>query len=380
MVSILDSLFINVCMVIALGYLLSLSYTDWRPEKRMSVLLFRTSFAALGSIVLMHHTIDLQQSQVDLRLVPILLIALRYGLSYGILASLPVVVVSAVLFSELPLLPVVTSIGLSLMVVGLIRMSFKTEVVPSRAYLQAPLLAFLVSGIGMAGATPADQMAFLKVFPWYYGANVLGFWGAARIVRSRLMYLKATEHLRAESLMDPLTGLLNRRQFDLDIKLFEDGDAFLVLDLDHFKQVNDTFGHAMGDEILKQTAALLRSATRGYDRIYRMGGEEFLVVLRHLTGNQAESIAERIRQAIEAHLFPIPRQVTVSGGLVVLHPLTTLQAVLELADELLYLSKKSGRNQIQGESVCHKGHVPAQPTTDEDRDVPMPIEPVKGVE
>ncbi|GEM44696.1 GGDEF domain-containing protein [Deinococcus cellulosilyticus] len=382
MVSILDSLFINVCMVIALGYLLSLTYTDWRPEKRIHVLLFRTGFAALGSILLMYHGIDLQRNMIDLRLVPILLIALRYGLSYGILAALPVVVVCAVFFSDLPLLPVVTSMGLSLMVVGLVRMSFKTDVAPSRAYFQAPLLAFLVSGVGIAGAEPAEQQAFIRIFPWYYGANVLGFWGAARIVRTRMKYLRATEHLREESLMDPLTGLLNRRQFELDRKLFEDGDAFLVLDLDHFKQVNDTFGHSMGDEVLKQTAALLRSATRGYDRVYRMGGEEFLVVLRRTQGNQAESIAERIRQTIEAHLFPIPRPITISGGLVTLHPLTTLQAVLELADELLYLSKSSGRNQVQSEGVCHKGHVPypAQINIMKDPDVPVPIEPAKRMD
>ncbi|GGJ39525.1 GGDEF domain-containing protein [Deinococcus roseus] len=358
MLSVLDSLFINICMVIALGYLLSLTYTDWRPEKRVSVLLFRTAFASTGSILLMYHGIDTQHSLIDLRLVPLLLVTLRYGLSYGLLATFPLLMVRAVFFADQPILPVMTSIGLSLMTVALIRLSFKTDVVPARAYRQAPLLAFLVSGLGVAGATPAEQNLFLWAFPWYYVANVLGFWGAARIVRSRMKYLQATEHLQKESLMDPLTGLLNRRQFELDRPLFEAGDAFLVLDLDHFKKVNDTYGHSMGDEVLKQSAALLKSATRAYDRIYRMGGEEFLVVLRNTMGNQAESIAERIRLTIESHLYPVPRQVTVSGGLVVLHPLTTLQAVMELADELLYHAKAQGRNQIQSEGVCHKGQVP----------------------
>ncbi|WP_051963224.1 GGDEF domain-containing protein [Deinococcus misasensis] len=350
MLAILDSLFINVCMVVALGYLLSLTYQDWRLEKRPSVLLLRSFFASVGSIVLLYHGIETQQEHlIDLRMVPLLLITLRYGVGYGLLSTAPFILFQWMFMPELPLLPSVTGAGLCLMTMALLRLPYQNRVVPTRIYMRAPLLVFLVGGVGLAVATLDEGNLFWSVFPWYYAANLLGFWGAASIVHSRLRYLKATEHLKAESALDPLTGLLNRRQFEADRLLFAPGDAFLVLDLDQFKSVNDTFGHAMGDEVLKQTAALLKSSTRGYDRVYRLGGEEFLVVLRRIETQKSSTIAERIRQTIEEHIFPISRKVTTSGGLTILPACQLLQETLERADQLLYQAKRQGRNQIQSD-------------------------------
>jgi diguanylate cyclase (GGDEF)-like protein len=153
---------------------------------------------------------------------------------------------------------------------------------------------------------------------------------------------------------DVLSGLLNRRAFDeiLEREL-RPGDrrqepiALLLIDLDHFKSINDEHGHQMGDEVIRRVSQLLCINTRGMDAVARYGGEEFAMILKGMTLDQAESIAERLRTQIEAMAgLPEPIRVTASIGIAVKAPDDTVASLVKRSDEALYLSKRGGRNRV----------------------------------
>jgi diguanylate cyclase (GGDEF)-like protein len=164
------------------------------------------------------------------------------------------------------------------------------------------------------------------------------------------------EHRRA-ALEDPLTGLANRRGFFAGAKtLIEYGHAtgrpaaLLVIDIDFFKVVNDTYGHKAGDRVLQCFSTLLRSEMRGGDLIARIGGEEFAVALPNTNVHEALQIAERIRVSTERLRVPVSGKaiaVTVSIGVAASQGAETLDAALSSADAALYRSKRAGRNIVR---------------------------------
>jgi diguanylate cyclase (GGDEF)-like protein len=160
---------------------------------------------------------------------------------------------------------------------------------------------------------------------------------------------------RRRSTLDPLTGLFNRNA--LDQRLAElDGQptsaeaglshALLLCDLDHFKQVNDELGHAAGDAVLQDVAYTMRAVLRAGDSIYRVGGEEILVVLPGAAEEDAVEIAERLRRAVRGRR-PIGVQVTISVGIAVSEtgPFDS-DVLVGLADAALYSAKASGRDRV----------------------------------
>ncbi len=166
---------------------------------------------------------------------------------------------------------------------------------------------------------------------------------------------------------DSLTGLLNRKTFDekfsrlLNANLPENspqdrqerrhqhtagiGQWLAVVDIDHFKRVNDQFGHLYGDEVLILVANLLRSSFRSQDRVFRFGGEEFVVLLRSTTLDDARKIFERFRTNVETHDFPQVGRVTVSLGFASISNESPV-VILGHADQALYYAKANGRNRV----------------------------------
>jgi diguanylate cyclase (GGDEF)-like protein len=165
------------------------------------------------------------------------------------------------------------------------------------------------------------------------------------------------ERFREMALRDALTGLHNRRfvEHDLNVRLLravEDGDPFslALVDLDHFKLVNDRFSHAVGDEVLRRVADVLAAGTADSGWAARMGGEEFLLVFPGDPMHVAESRCEDIRQAVESFPWDVIRtglSVTVSIGVTEMQPARASQAaLLGQADRNLYAAKYSGRNRV----------------------------------
>tara|TARA_B100000678_G_scaffold133849_1_gene111802 strand:- start:1239 stop:2936 length:1698 start_codon:yes stop_codon:yes gene_type:complete len=176
--------------------------------------------------------------------------------------------------------------------------------------------------------------------------------GVVSVIRD-VSHRKAREAvLAAEAQTDPLTGLLNRRGI---AKLIEQqavvsGQSCLaVFDIDRFKQVNDRYGHAAGDEVLKTFARVATRVVRGGDFVGRLGGEEFAVILTNSTDDQAMIICERLRKSIEREATEFGDSsihVTVSGGISAIIENKDIELALAAADGALYEAKRLGRNQL----------------------------------
>lgn len=182
--------------------------------------------------------------------------------------------------------------------------------------------------------------------------------GVVLLLRSRLDTLIAS--LNRAALTDPLTGLLNRRAFEGRLqeeaaRSEREGTALcmLALDIDHFKHVNDRYGHPTGDAALATIAAVVEQAARQGDVVARVGGEEFSVLLIGAGCSEAMVAAERIRQAVEASVDPGWGPLTISGGVAELLPAHEDAAVTlqRDADRLLYVAKAMGRNRV----ACAEG-------------------------
>ena len=153
---------------------------------------------------------------------------------------------------------------------------------------------------------------------------------------------------------DYLTGLANRRQFDWEgARLVElarrhgEPITLIMLDLDHFKVVNDTYGHGTGDEVLKHIAALMSRVCRKSDLAGRWGGEEFVILLPKSDAQDGAEMAERLRAEVEAHTFPEVGSVTVSMGVASTAAGDSLDDLLKRADSLLSRAKQGGRNRVE---------------------------------
>lgn len=164
---------------------------------------------------------------------------------------------------------------------------------------------------------------------------------------------------------DALTELLNRKTFDgaffkatamqpadapdgAERRLAPpDGGVWLaVLDIDHFKRVNDTYGHLIGDEVLLLLARLMRANFRFHDQLYRFGGEEFVVLMRSDSVDHAYEALERLRERVQAYAFPQVGSITVSIGFSALLPNDTPSGAFGRADKAVYHAKENGRNQV----------------------------------
>ncbi len=243
----------------------------------------------------------------------------------------------------------------------------------------------LVTGRPVLGVPGGEGEPLLSVFPLTLGTERVGLvevrsraplgidqqrlvGGVLKIYRNQVGLLDYSER-------DTLTGLLNRKTFDEQFGkcLQQDHPPRPVLpvtddaadrrapepalhhwlgliDIDHFKRVNDGYGHLIGDEVLLLVGRLLRSAFRHGDRLYRFGGEEFVVLLRADGRTCAEAAFERFRLQMEAHRFPQVGQVTASVGFTELRQLDTASAAFERADRAVYQAKQSGRNRVR----CHE--------------------------
>jgi diguanylate cyclase (GGDEF)-like protein len=158
------------------------------------------------------------------------------------------------------------------------------------------------------------------------------------------------------STTDPLTGIFNRRHFMAMLareqhraERYKTGFSVLMLDIDHFKKINDTHGHPIGDEAIKAMAAAASKHLRPTDMIGRFGGEEFVVMLPHTDESGAVVAAERIRESVANVVVPAGTQdvrFTVSIGAATYARKTTAEQMIECADKALYAAKTGGRNQV----------------------------------
>jgi two-component system cell cycle response regulator len=176
--------------------------------------------------------------------------------------------------------------------------------------------------------------------------------------RYALELRQSVNNTMALAVTDDMTGLYNRRYFDRHLGVMlgkaqnqERDMALMILDIDHFKAVNDTYGHDIGDAVLKEFAARLKRNIRGVDLACRFGGEEFVVLMPDTDFGQAELVAERVRQSIAERSFEVnagrPLSVTVSAGVTLNESAAdTPESLIKRADVALYRAKREGRNRV----------------------------------
>lgn len=214
-------------------------------------------------------------------------------------------------------------------------------------------------------ATPPVELSYFWVF-FLHTVNIL--LNVAGVANSAHYYItitkKAHQTLTDLAMKDYLTGLMNRTSFDhFLLELCEGrvkkghGMSILLLDLDHFKRINDTYGHLCGDELLRQIGIILQEQTRKEDCAARYGGEEFVIVSKSDSIEETALFAESIRKRVHDMQFTYKDQmisVTLSIGALFISPqaATHRQQALELADQLLYRAKSGGRNKVVSEQLA----------------------------
>jgi diguanylate cyclase (GGDEF)-like protein len=204
------------------------------------------------------------------------------------------------------------------------------------------ILGTLVAGSRKKAALDQEVLRMIEV---------IAFQAAQAVLRAQLF-----EQMERMATTDGLTGLFNHRTFQAkadealaQARRYSRKCSLILTDIDHFKSVNDTYGHPMGDLVLRGVAKIIKDKARDTDVVARYGGEEFAVVMPETDARGAQVIAERIREAVKAQVFQTemgPLKVTLSLGVATCpdHG-TEKQALVDLADQCLYTAKRRGRNQ-----------------------------------
>lgn len=176
-----------------------------------------------------------------------------------------------------------------------------------------------------------------------------------RLAEAHAALALKSKELELHSVTDPLTGVYNRLR--LNDSLYKEIKrslrygtpvAVILLDIDHFKAVNDTYGHPAGDRVLVDVARLITERIRETDIFGRWGGEEFMLICTETSARNAQGLAEQLRQTIEGHAFAGIGRCTASFGIAELGSEDTIEELIRRADDALYQAKKKGRNRVEG--------------------------------
>lgn len=209
---------------------------------------------------------------------------------------------------------------------------------------------YLFTGMAMGYASMKTLISLIG--PYMVSTSVFASVLLGLFVERELKQIAREQHWKTGALTDPLTALPNRRAFERGIAGLRPDDrsaALLLIDLDHFKVVNDTYGHAAGDYVLQQVSMILGAHVRNRDLLSRLGGEELAVLLPDTEARGAQAIAERLRGAIEGleiHWEGQTIAITASFGVAVGLGTTPSPTLFVQADAALYAAKRGGRNRV----------------------------------
>ncbi|MCA0992333.1 diguanylate cyclase [Pseudalkalibacillus hwajinpoensis] len=351
--------FVNMMIMLALLFIYYQFYRDENlaPTSSIKRKIFSGLYAGLIGIFLMIYSIQVDATTiVDLRHIPLLLVTLYGGALPGFIA---LVVIQVTRFL----------IGINLS--SFVSLSLLTSLYLGYLLFRKWEIPILIKAIWMLIYSNVIFSLMIVYFlldikSLFSEINVL-YWVTSIV--TGLMAIYTTEHLRKinylfreykkSATIDPLTGLNNVRSFDEALNRAVQAAAtdenkplsLLVIDIDHFKKVNDTYGHAAGDIVLKQFGKTLRSAARLNDVVSRNGGEEFTILLGDCSNREALEIGERVRAIIEENSFMITKDISIHitasiGASTFPETVPTPSQLYREADEALYQAKRSGRNRI----------------------------------
>lgn len=354
----LTELFINSCILITFISIYHNFVINKDINQNCSIpskILIGICSGLLG-ILLMLFSIHVTSSIItDFRALPILLSALYGGFLPAIIASVIIgtfrILHFGVSSASVIAIIIILLMGIGFSVINLIKSARKSKWIYSIIY------SLIVNSIAMI-ILRKNLVSLFKVFTVYSVSTLFMSYFVFKFTEHLSESAKLYRKFKSESTVDFLTGLNNVRQFDNVFNIVaqqairnEEYLSLLFLDIDHFKKINDTFGHSSGDIILRDLAAILRKTCRIYDIVSRNGGEEFSVLLLNCSTTHAFEIAERIRKNVEANKFHISDKVsiniTISIGISTYPNITNnIGDLLEHADTALYKAKRIGKNKV----------------------------------
>ncbi|WP_194840851.1 GGDEF domain-containing protein [Filobacillus milosensis] len=354
-----DSFIINICILITFIFF-------WHQLFRTRRLTYHSPFwvklsdgllaGALG-IILMRYSIHVNDITIlDLRHVPIAIVAYYGGLVPPLIGAAVITVGRYMIdinFSSHVALFMMLFIAVGC---GLIANYLQT--IPWKKWLILLIYSQLIFSIALYIVAPVYKAvifaAVVHVICTLIG-GMMAFYFVRYVRRNSELFLKYREYSR----LDALTGLYNVRTFYYyydkflnDAKANQTPMVLVMLDIDHFKEINDTYGHMAGDEVLKQLADLFRQEAGEGAKIARNGGEEFSILYSGKSIKQVEKIAENIRNRVERTIFKLPQrntiQMTISIGVAEYQAtMDKDHALYQEADRALYKAKDAGRNNIE---------------------------------
>ncbi|QOY33781.1 diguanylate cyclase [Anaerobacillus isosaccharinicus] len=353
----ISDLFINITILTSFTFMWHQLFRNNRltPNSPLKIKLLDGLIGGILGITLMHYSIQVNEITIlDLRHIAVILLA-YFG---GIIPSLIAAAIISVgrFFIDVNFSSFVSLFMMFTMAIGagLIAKYLKQE----GLIKWTVLLIYTQTIFTLALYVVVDNFSLvIDVAIYHILSSIIGgyltFYFVTYIRRYTQLYLKYKEN----SQRDPLTELYNVRSFDyfynlmLDSVKQEGGNcAVCLVDVDHFKKVNDTYGHTAGDQVLRQLAKLLGKLMREGDIVSRNGGEEFSILLEDCNLTQAEEIANRIRKAVEQYHFVLPDKqkikLTVSIGVAAFNFESSDDNLYESADDALYKAKRTGRNNV----------------------------------
>ncbi|BCB05566.1 GGDEF domain-containing protein [Bacillus sp. KH172YL63] len=351
----LEPLFINVCIFITFLYFAGIIMRNHRKIP-VPLSLLMGMFSGVLGLIIMNFSIPLNDNTiVDLRHLATVASAIYIG---WIPALISAIIISAGRIIMFGVTPQAIVAGVGMLLIGILT-SFMTKLSFQNLYRMQSMNIVSLIIIFFALWINVGLSVTMMIIPFHAATSIIAgfiFYSIAeQIKRSNEQY----QMLKQSATKDFLTSLNNVRQFDVsynqalkDAKERQEKLSFLLIDIDNFKSVNDTYGHQAGDDVLKELGKVLPLHSRTFDIVSRNGGEEFSILLLDCPHKHAMVIAERIRKAVEGHEFPIHSQevlhITVSIG-VSTFPDTVApenEEIFEQADKALYLAKRTGRNKV----------------------------------
>lgn len=363
--SVLLSIIANIAILITASYI----FVKLIPKKKVYTLnakkqLLMIGIASLTSLLLMLFAVDLPKGAIiDLR--QIILVLLVYYI--GPKVAIP----TAILISGLRLLlgvnPASIRTAIMYLILGFLLPLVCKKLVKkfNNKYVVLLILnAICVIFIALNSYVLYDSfLVYIFIYSSFLVLSslvgILAILFIEDLLKSRSLYLNEKEHAK----MDFLTGLYNMRAFNkkwqnIEVDQTIATTSLMMIDIDHFKRINDSYGHANGDFVLRQLATILKIGAPDNKLVYRVGGEEFCLIVNDLSYAAQKNIAENIRTSVANKEFLLENgtsiQITVSIGLAASDQLKEMKKLYRLADRCLYMAKNQGRNKVIGEILTNE--------------------------
>ncbi|MED3482068.1 diguanylate cyclase [Bacillus toyonensis] len=309
-------------------------------------------FTGILGILLMHFGVHIEDIMLDLRYLAVIL-AIIVGGPIASSITVIMILITRIVFTEYSLASELACYTIVLSGIGVIFIArMQISIMLKLIWLHVYCLSILV----------------VPMYILFNDISVVVLYLISSITTGYITFVSANYVLQSNELfqtmkqyatIDALTGLGNVRQFDLEMNhhignkhMENDSLCLLLIDIDHFKYVNDTYGHPAGDEVLKQIGCILRGISTFPDLVFRKGGEEFALLIPQKGLSYGIHLGEQIRIAVEKHLFQLldgtKIKITVSVG--ISEYKGSQEQLIQAADDALYYSKRNGRNQVNSAS------------------------------